>query len=206
MGEGVSPKFRIIRRGLDKIMAPNQRRLTDEIMRHGVSRLVYGVPIATGNNLLMYYNKKLVKDPPPDTDALVRLGAFLKQRGAQVEMIYLPAGPGGAQIGLDDFYAVGHTPDDLWQYATSEVRSPPHDPAADTGPYIVQDNRIVFMRRVGNDAKEPMMLTNFLATIREEVIADDGASERGGGTQERRNVLEQDAGLGEIRYIADIVA
>lgn len=111
--------------------------------------------------------------------ALVRLGAFLRQRGAQVEMIYLPAGPGGAKTGLDDFFSAGRTKEDLWQYATSELRTLPHDPAAETGPYIVQDNRIVFMRRVGNDAKESVALTNFSASVLEEVIADDGASERG---------------------------
>ena len=29
-----------------------------------------GVPISTGNNLVLYYNKKLIKEPPKDTDAL----------------------------------------------------------------------------------------------------------------------------------------
>ena len=50
---------------------------------------VYGVPIATGNNLLLYYNKKLLKDPPQDTDALVRLGASLtKEASGQYALVY----------------------------------------------------------------------------------------------------------------------
>lgn len=111
--------------------------------------------------------------------ALVRLCAFLKQRGAQVEMIYLPSGPGGTKIGLDDFFAAGQTKDDLWRYATTDIRDPPRDADASTGPYIVRDYRIVYLRRIGPDATEPVTLTNFAATIIEEVISDDGASERG---------------------------
>lgn len=37
--------------------------------------------------------------------ALVRLKAFLESRGAIVRVIYLPAGEGGAKVGLDDFLA-----------------------------------------------------------------------------------------------------
>jgi len=111
--------------------------------------------------------------------ALVRLCAFLRQRGAHVEMIYLPAGPGGAKVGLDDFFAAGQTKDDLWQYATAQIRDPPRDAAMSTGPYIVRDNRTVYLKRIGPDATEPVILTNFAATIIEEVISDDGASERG---------------------------
>jgi hypothetical protein len=39
--------------------------------------------------------------------ALVRLAAFLKQRGAEVLFIYLPHGPSGEKVGLDDFLAAG---------------------------------------------------------------------------------------------------
>lgn len=120
-----------------------------------------------------------VMEKPAVYAALVRLCAFLKLRGAHVGMIYLPAGAGNAKVGLDDFFAVGRTKDDLWQYATTELRPPSRDADADTGPYAIRDNRIVHMRRVGNNATEAMNLTNFAAAIIEEVVSDDGASERG---------------------------
>ncbi len=40
-GEGVSPKFRKIRQGLDQLNFP-----TDALMQHGRARIVYGVPLA----------------------------------------------------------------------------------------------------------------------------------------------------------------
>src|SRR5919112_1163418 len=40
--------------------------------------------------------------------ALVRLGAFLTSRGAQVPSVSLPSGPGGVKVGLDDYLAAGH--------------------------------------------------------------------------------------------------
>jgi arabinogalactan oligomer/maltooligosaccharide transport system substrate-binding protein len=54
--------------------------------RDGVA---YGVPVETGNNLVLYYNKKLLKDPPKDTDALIRLGATLtKEANGQYTLVY----------------------------------------------------------------------------------------------------------------------
>lgn len=51
--------------------------------------ILYGVPVATGNNLVLYYNKKLLKEPPKDTDALMRLGATLtKETLGQYTLAY----------------------------------------------------------------------------------------------------------------------
>jgi arabinogalactan oligomer/maltooligosaccharide transport system substrate-binding protein len=51
--------------------------------------IAYGVPVETGNNLVLYYNKKLLKDPPKDTDALIRLGATLtKEASGQYTLVY----------------------------------------------------------------------------------------------------------------------
>ncbi len=50
---------------------------------------LYGVPVATGNNLLLYYNKKLLRTPPENTDALIRLGATLtKEANGQYTLVY----------------------------------------------------------------------------------------------------------------------
>ncbi len=60
--------------------------------------------------------------------ALARLKAFLESRHAEVRLIYLPAGPGGAKVGLDDFLAAERTVDDLLALATTELRAAPGAP------------------------------------------------------------------------------
>jgi hypothetical protein len=45
--------------------------------------------------------------------ALRRIGEFLDSRGATVAIVDLPAGDGGAKIGLDDWLAAGHDPPEL---------------------------------------------------------------------------------------------
>lgn len=42
-----------------------------------------------------------------------RLTRFLRERGARVFWVDLPAGQGGAKQGLDDYFVAGHTADDL---------------------------------------------------------------------------------------------
>lgn len=55
---------------------------------------LYGAPISTGNNLVLYYNKKLVKDPPKDTDALIKLAATLtKEPLGQYTLVYDTTNP-----------------------------------------------------------------------------------------------------------------
>lgn len=55
---------------------------------------VYGVPVSTGNNLVLYYNKKLLKEPPKDTDALIKLGATLtKEPLGQYALVYDTTNP-----------------------------------------------------------------------------------------------------------------
>ena len=53
--------------------------------------------------------------------ALARLRAFLEQRGASVQLIYLPAGDGAAKVGLDDYLAAGHGVNDLLALAAREL-------------------------------------------------------------------------------------
>ena len=43
----------------------------------------WGVPVANGNHLMLMYNKDFVKEPPQDTDALIKLGkGVLTEEGA----------------------------------------------------------------------------------------------------------------------------
>lgn len=57
--------------------------------------------------------------------ALERLVAFLRRRGAEVFIVYLPSGPSGAKVGLDDYFAAGHTVEDLLACAREDVLNPP---------------------------------------------------------------------------------
>jgi len=65
-----------------------------------------------------------VMTKPAVHEALSRLKALLESRRARVRHVYLPAGPGGSKVGLDDYLAVGHTIDELLALATPELRMP----------------------------------------------------------------------------------
>jgi hypothetical protein len=75
--------------------------------------------------------------------ALARLGAFLTSRGAHVRYVYLPSGPGGLKVGLDDYLAAGHSVDDLLALATPELRRPPHDDSDAEAPYALTETGLV---------------------------------------------------------------
>ena len=59
--------------------------------------------------------------------SLARLKAFLEVRGAKVKIIYLPSGNDGTKVGLDDYFAAGHTVDELLALATPELRRLPRE-------------------------------------------------------------------------------
>ncbi len=58
---------------------------------------------------------------PAVHQALARLKSFLQSRRGHVRLVHLPAGPGWAKVGLDDFLAAGHGVDDLLGLATTEL-------------------------------------------------------------------------------------
>lgn len=114
--------------------------------------------------------------------ALARLGAFLRQRGADVAYIYLPPGPGGAKVGLDDYLAAGHSVAELFGLATRELRRPPGEDAAraDTrrvGPYEYGPAGTAYVRTTAHGS-EAYPLANFTARIAEVVTLDDDAEPR----------------------------
>ena len=57
--------------------------------------------------------------------ALVRLAEVIKRRGGKVGYVYLPPGPDGAKVGLDDYLADSHDLDDLRDLYTATLRDPP---------------------------------------------------------------------------------
>ena len=85
--------------------------------------------------------------------ALARIKSFLEHRGAKVAVVYLPAGEGGAKVGLDDYLAGGHTAGDLLMLSTTELREPARPQAStdhDGLPVIEVSGRPV--REKTNDA------------------------------------------------------
>lgn len=60
----------------------------------------------------------------PVFEAMRRLSAVLKQRGAAVQYVYLPDGDEGKKTGVDDYLAAGHTVADLLKLASPHLRAP----------------------------------------------------------------------------------
>ncbi len=75
---------------------------------------------------------------PPVHAALKRLAAFLKTKGARVQIITLPDAPNGAKMGLDDYLASGKAVGDLLALAAPDVQ-PITDPEADTVDGMLDD-------------------------------------------------------------------
>ncbi len=76
-----------------------------------------------GRDVLVAFDSDVMTKPAVQ-QALARLKAFLESRHARVSAIYLPSGPDGAKVGLDDYFAAGHTTGDLLALATTELRMP----------------------------------------------------------------------------------
>ena len=123
--------------------------------------------------------------------ALRRLAGFLAYRGALVRPVYLPGGPDGAKVGLDDFFAAGHTRDEVLALAEDELRPPPEPEAREgehsVGPYRATPKGIVWSKPT-QAGPVAVPLTNFVARIVGDVAEDDGA--------EVRRLLEVRAALG----------
>lgn len=91
--------------------------------------------------------------------------------------IYLPSGPHGEKVGVDDYLAGGRSIDDLIALASSELRSADRAGADDDTPYRATDQGIIWHRQTQNGPIETP-LTNFTARIVADIVEDDGAEER----------------------------
>jgi hypothetical protein len=117
-----------------------------------------------------------VMSKPSVHASLVRLKGFLESRGAEVWLIYLPAGPNGEKVGLDDYLALGHSPEDLLLLAKRTVS--PIDGVEDTGiPYAVSPSGFVWIKHL-EAGPVHIQLTNFVAHIVADITEDDGAEAR----------------------------
>lgn len=119
-----------------------------------------------------------VMTKPAVHDALSRLKSFLEHRGADVALIYLPCAEGAGKVGLDDYFAAGHSVDDLLALASPELRAAPSDDAESTEmPYCETEIGLVWMKPTQNGSV-PVPLTNFAARIVSDVAEDDGTEHR----------------------------
>ncbi|MGC4105372.1 MAG: DUF3854 domain-containing protein [Thermomicrobiales bacterium] len=137
----------------------------------------FEVMALNGRDVYLVFDSDVVTKPTV-RKALDRLAAMLRTRGATVKIVQLPAGPGGTKVGLDDFFASGKTVTDLLAHVVERVEVPDDEDTTPDGPYLIVNGGMVWRRGEGLN-ETWVTLTNFTAEIREEIIADDGLSERG---------------------------
>ena len=103
--------------------------------------------------------------------ALARFVPVLKQRDASVQVVYLPPGPDGAKVGLDDFLAAGNTVADLLALARLELQALPVP--VDSPPYSAGPGGLVWERN-HRGTVIPTPITNFTAEIVADIQRDNG--------------------------------
>jgi hypothetical protein len=106
------------------------------------------------------------------------LARFLSDRGGAVRYIYLPHRHGGAKVGLDDYFAAGHSAEQLLSHATIELRLPAlvDEQGRPAGPYRETPAGITWLKPTRDDLVS-VPLTNFIARIVVDVTEDDGSGE-----------------------------
>jgi hypothetical protein len=110
-------------------------------------------------------------------EALRRLKGFVENRGAEVWVTYLPSAEGGTKVGLDDFLASGHTPDELLALGQQELEPPPPSEYVSANPYFDTPGGLFWKRRT-RDGEIVTPLTNFTARIVADFSEDDGIEVR----------------------------
>ena len=90
-----------------------------------------------------------------------------------VSLIYLPTGPDGSKVGVDDYLAAGHDIEDLKALATAEIKVPAYEDTTPTGPY---DNLGGVLNQIvtTDQGFQRISLTNFNAQIVDDIVVDDG--------------------------------
>ena len=111
---------------------------------------------------------------PEVHQAMGRLKTFLESRGANMALVYLPAGDGGAKMGLDDYFAAGNTVEDLLRCARADLIPLDHSEDGETvGEYRAAPSGLVRVKRTP-DGDVFEALASFDARIAAQVLEDDG--------------------------------
>jgi hypothetical protein len=129
-----------------------------------------------GRQLFIVFDSDVMLKPQVHA-ALARLRAVLARRGAEVALVYLPAGAGGMKVGLDDFLAAGHSVDDLLALSTTELRGGDPTEQAGASVYVERDTWLYWNRPTASGPVSTR-LTNFLTRIVADVAEDDGVEIR----------------------------
>lgn len=114
---------------------------------------------------------------PKVRTALARLKTFLESRGAEVFIVELAPGPGGAKIGLDDFLAAGHNAADLHALASARLPGSDRNGTDMSGQYRETPGGIVWNKQTSSGPISTP-ITSFAARIVRQVSEDDGAEVR----------------------------
>jgi hypothetical protein len=122
--------------------------------------------------------------------AAVKFGEMLRGRGAEVKWVVLRGGPTGQKQGLDDFFAAGHTLEELRGRAVGELPfpQPSAEPSGEHQGYRSTPEGL-FRAVVIKGQVELEPLTNFPARITAELVVTDGV--------EQHSELEIEATVGE---------
>ena len=118
--------------------------------------------------------------------ALERLKAFLESKKAKVRLVYLPAGEGGAKVGLDDYFVADGTVDGLMRLATDEL--PPAPLRESKSPYFEENGRLYYYKARA-DGVSRVLLATFTAMIMRDILQDDGL--------EQKRIYEIEATIGD---------
>jgi hypothetical protein len=130
----------------------------------------------TGREIYIAFDSDVMRKPGVYI-ALTRLKMFLESRGAEVFLIYLPAGTQGQKVSLDDFFAAGHSVEKLLSLATTRVREPAgeeHEEDEEDADYEETQGGLVW-HKPSKEGPVPTRLCNFTARIIADVAEDDGA-------------------------------
>jgi len=106
--------------------------------------------------------------------ALRRLKRFLESKGANVKVIWLPAANDGSKVGLDDFFAAGHSVEQLLQHFSDEI--PTRYETSLNHPYKTSEKGLEWVKET-NQGVQTIPLTNFNARIVAEAVEDNGTTD-----------------------------
>jgi Domain of unknown function (DUF3854) len=143
------------------------------------------VALNNGRQVYIVFDSDVMQKPAVHA-ALRRLKAFLELRGANVMVIYLPHGPGGAKVGLDDYLAAGHTTQGLVGLAQPEL-FPLQEETSGPAPYRETD-------RAGLDQDDPRWRGR---DVLDELLRQH---RRGSRTRRRRGGASELRDRGEARW------